>query len=99
MLDLPNPALIGVIHLPPLPGSPRHIFTMDEIVDRAVTDARTLVGAAFDAWLRSGKLSTELPDSPLLSRSGLEAVRNDFVRGRVHFSRLWSLLVLREFMN
>lgn len=51
MLDLPNPALIGVVHLPPLPGSPRHILTMDEIVDRAVTDARTLVGAAFDACI------------------------------------------------
>ncbi|MCH8148011.1 MAG: BtpA/SgcQ family protein, partial [Planctomycetes bacterium] len=51
MLDLPNPALIGVVHLPPLPGSPRHIFTMDEIVVRAVADARALVDAAFDACI------------------------------------------------
>jgi len=51
MLDLPNPALIGVIHLPPLPGSPRHVLTMEEIVDRALADARTLEGAAFAACI------------------------------------------------
>ena len=33
MIDLPSPALIGVIHLPALPGSACHRLTMDEIVD------------------------------------------------------------------
>lgn len=49
MLDLPNPALIGVIHLPALPGSPRHILSLDEIVERALRDARVLKEAKFDA--------------------------------------------------
>ncbi|UCE61616.1 MAG: BtpA/SgcQ family protein [Phycisphaerales bacterium] len=49
MIDLPSPALIGVIHLPALPGSPCHQFTVEEIVARAVADARTLRDAAFDA--------------------------------------------------
>lgn len=49
MIDLPSPALIGVIHLPALPGSPAHQFSMDEIIARALTDARTLKEAGFDA--------------------------------------------------
>lgn len=49
MLDLPTPALIGVIHLPALPGAPRHQLSMDEIVERAVADARVLKRAGFDA--------------------------------------------------
>ena len=49
MIELPSPALIGVIHLAPLPGSPRHSLPMDEIVSRAVEDARVLREAGFDA--------------------------------------------------
>ncbi|MHC5109898.1 MAG: BtpA/SgcQ family protein [Planctomycetota bacterium] len=49
MLDLPSQALIGVIHLPPLPGSPMHHLPMEEIVERAVTDAQRLRRAGFDA--------------------------------------------------
>ncbi|MCO6437717.1 MAG: BtpA/SgcQ family protein [Phycisphaerae bacterium] len=49
MLDFPSPALIGVIHLPGLPGSPLHTLSMEEILNRAVSDARTLKGAGFDA--------------------------------------------------
>ena len=49
MIDLPSPALIGVIHLPPLPGSPSYLFSMDEILARALADARILQEAAFDA--------------------------------------------------
>jgi membrane complex biogenesis BtpA family protein len=51
MLDLPNPALIGVIHLPPLPGSPRHTLPKQEIIARALADARTLEKASFDACI------------------------------------------------
>ncbi len=44
--------VIGVVHLPPLPGSP--LFrgwetSIDEIIDRAVTDAMTLVEGGIDA--------------------------------------------------
>lgn len=49
MIELPSPALIGVIHLPALPGSPGHFLPMDEIVDRALADAKSLKAAKFDA--------------------------------------------------
>ncbi len=49
MLDLPSPALIGVVHLPPLAGSPSHVLTMEAIVERACSDARALAEAGFDA--------------------------------------------------
>lgn len=49
MLDLPSPALIGVIHLQPLPGSPRHHLPMEEIATRALADGRALKEADFDA--------------------------------------------------
>lgn len=49
MLNLPSPALIGVIHLSPLPGSAQHQLPMEEIVARAVEDARALTRAGFDA--------------------------------------------------
>jgi len=41
--------LIGVIHLPPLPGSPRHVLSMDEIIARALADAAALRDAGFHA--------------------------------------------------
>jgi len=49
MLDLPSPALIGVIHLPALPGSVCHVLSMTEIIERGLQDARTLREATFDA--------------------------------------------------
>lgn len=49
MLDFPSPALIGVVHLPALPGSPAHQLSMDAIVERALVDARALREAGFDA--------------------------------------------------
>lgn len=49
MIDLPSPALIGVIHLPALSGSPSQFLSMDEIVERARADARALQDAGFDA--------------------------------------------------
>lgn len=43
------PRLVGMVHLPPLPGSPRYSGDMQMVVDRAVRDARTLEEAGFDA--------------------------------------------------
>ena len=51
MIDLPNPAFVGVIHLQPLPGSPLHFLDMEAIVGRATEDARTLAGAGFNALI------------------------------------------------
>ncbi len=39
--------LVGVIHLPPLPGSPRAALSMPEIMAGAARDARTLADAGF----------------------------------------------------
>lgn len=49
MLDLPSPALIGVVHLPPLPGNASSMLNMDAIMEHALFDARTLASAGFDA--------------------------------------------------
>lgn len=42
-----NAILVGVIHLPPLPGSPRAAQATREIVGGAVRDARVLADAGF----------------------------------------------------
>ncbi len=49
MLHLPSSALIGVIHLSPLPGTPRHQLPLDEILSRALADAQCLEACGFDA--------------------------------------------------
>jgi membrane complex biogenesis BtpA family protein len=43
--------LIGVVHLMPLPGSPGWGGSMKEIIDQAVSDARTLEDAGFDGMI------------------------------------------------
>lgn len=43
--------LIGMIHLAPLPGSPRWGGSLDRVIDNAVRDARILESAGFDAIL------------------------------------------------
>lgn len=44
-------ALIGMVHLPPLPGSPRSAEPMAAIVRRAVSEARLLADCGFDALM------------------------------------------------
>lgn len=41
--------LIGMVHLPALPGSPAAGLSMNRIVDQAISEARTLIRAGFDA--------------------------------------------------
>jgi asparagine synthase (glutamine-hydrolysing) len=53
----------------------------------------------FDQWLRSGSLDTRLPDHPMLDSVGLGEVKRDFELGRISWSRLWALIVLREYLN
>ncbi|MCH2173819.1 asparagine synthase (glutamine-hydrolyzing) [Myxococcota bacterium] len=53
----------------------------------------------FDAWFRNGGLPDELPEHPWLRGDSLRAVRNGFRAGHLHFSRLWLLTVLREFLD
>ena len=42
-------ALVGVIHLPPLPGSPRSAEPVSAIAKRCEEDAKILAGAGYDA--------------------------------------------------
>ncbi|HET6205071.1 MAG TPA: BtpA/SgcQ family protein [Planctomycetota bacterium] len=46
-----RPLLIGVVHLAPLPGSPRHRDPIDRILERALADARSLVRGGMDALI------------------------------------------------
>jgi len=43
------PRLIGMVHLRALPGSPAYRGSLEEVLERAVADARTLTEAGFDA--------------------------------------------------
>jgi hypothetical protein len=43
-----RPALVGMVHLLPLPGAPRWAGSMDEVLHRAVGDARALVEGGMD---------------------------------------------------
>jgi uncharacterized protein len=43
--------LIGMVHLPPLPGSPRWEGSMDRAITTALTDAQTLVDGGMDALI------------------------------------------------
>ncbi|HSL70376.1 MAG TPA: BtpA/SgcQ family protein [Longimicrobiales bacterium] len=51
--------LIGMVHLLPLPGSPRWSGRMDQVIERALRDAAALIGAGFD-----GLLLENLGDTP-----------------------------------
>ena len=48
---LPRRALIGMVHCHSLPGTPHHHHRLDRIVDDAVSDAKALAQAGFDAIL------------------------------------------------
>ena len=81
MLDLPTPSLIGVIHLPALPGAARHQLTMDEIVERALADARVLKRAGFDAAIVENFGDTPFPHGLLPPASlAAMAIAADYVR-------------------
>jgi uncharacterized protein len=45
------PHLVGMVHLLPLPGSPRFGGSMDRVIEAAVADARTLHAAGFPGIL------------------------------------------------
>jgi membrane complex biogenesis BtpA family protein len=47
----PRPCLIGMVHLPALPGAVQHRLTMQQIVEQAVDEARLLQDSGFDAVL------------------------------------------------
>lgn len=59
----PTPAIIGMVHLRALPGSPRAELAPREIARLAVDEARTLAAAGFDAVLLEN-----MHDAPYLAR-------------------------------
>ena len=53
----------------------------------------------FESWLRGGGIPIRLPDHPCLDPRAVRDVARDFARGGVHWTRLWALLVLQEFIG
>lgn len=65
MLNFTNQKwLIGMLHLPALPGTPHGQLTIDEIVSFVLRDAQTLVDAGFNALLVEN-----MHDTPYLRRN------------------------------
>lgn len=44
-------ALIGMVHVAALPGTPRHRLSINDIIKQALNEAKTLIDAGFDALL------------------------------------------------
>jgi uncharacterized protein len=71
-------ALVGMVHVHALPGTPRHHQPLKEIVDHAVLEARLLVEAGFDAVMIEN-----MHDVPYLRREvGPEVVASMTAVGR-----------------
>src|SRR5437899_3315379 len=78
--------VIGMVHLPSLPGSPRWGGSMARVVASALADARALTGGLADALVVSGpatgqatplaevkRVRSAVPKAPLLIGSGVTA--------------------------
>lgn len=63
-LSAGRPALIGMIHLAPLPGTPRSSLPFEHIRKKALSEAQLLAEAGFDALLVEN-----MGDAPYLKRS------------------------------
>jgi asparagine synthase (glutamine-hydrolysing) len=53
----------------------------------------------FESWLREGSISSTLPSHAWLSGGAQDSVRQSVAAGRTHWSRLWALVVLGEFLD
>jgi membrane complex biogenesis BtpA family protein len=69
MTSLHSPKLVGVLHLPALPGSPNARRTADDIARSAAEEARILEGAGYDAVIVEN-----FGDIPFLPRVGAVTV-------------------------
>ena len=56
--------LIGMVHLPPLPGSPRSELSLDEVIEVALEEAAILEGAGLD-----GLIVENVGDTPFFRES------------------------------
>ena len=88
--------LLGMVHLAPLPGSPRWNGSMAAVVEAARRDAGTLVGAGFD-----GVIVENFGDAPFLPGAvppvtvAAIAVAAEAVRREIGSGRLLGVNVLR----
>lgn len=62
---LPHGPLVGMVHLRALPGSPSHAMTPTDIVRTAVSEAKVLESAGFDALIVEN-----MHDRPYLAHAG-----------------------------
>ena len=53
----------------------------------------------FEQWLRDGAIRSMPSAHPWLLRDSQESVRRSVLSGGLHWSRLWALIVLGEFLN
>lgn len=53
----------------------------------------------FDRWIRSGRLDLPLPTHPALDRGSMDFVASRFRTGEIHWSRIWALMVLGQFLE
>ncbi|MBY0399654.1 asparagine synthase (glutamine-hydrolyzing) [Myxococcota bacterium] len=53
----------------------------------------------FDRWIRSGRLDLPLPTHPALNRDSIDMIAKRFRAGNIHWSRIWALMVLGQFLG
>lgn len=74
--------LIGMVHLPPLPGSANAAMSIDDISRRAVSEAKSLQKAGFDALIveNFGDAPFAATDAPKETIAAMAIVVRDVVR-------------------
>lgn len=50
-VNFQSPSLIGMLHVPALPGTPQHALSIDQIIDGACAEATTLASLGYHALL------------------------------------------------
>src|SRR5687767_9799630 len=66
-------SIVGMVHLLPLPGAPRHSGSMQEVIERAACDAQALIAGGVDGIMVENYGDTPFyPDTlPAVSISAL----------------------------
>lgn len=69
-----GPVLIGMIHCLPLPGTLGSTYTIEQVVERAVSDAKVLEAAGFDAVMVENEDKCLAPHMSKLQFAGISMV-------------------------
>ncbi|MDM7915231.1 MAG: BtpA/SgcQ family protein, partial [Candidatus Eisenbacteria bacterium] len=91
------PVLIGMIHLEPLPGSPRFGGSMARVVEAAARDAEVLAGEGYDGLLLEnfGDAPFHPDDAPPETIAAMSWVLSE-LRRSVRTKAAWGVNVLRN---